>query len=133
MKKLIDVVKKIDNILFLLDKTMHEENINLLNSKTNIKELSLIIERKHILLNKLNYAKKIQLSLEKQYNSISSGVDCDKIHYYLNKIKNKCLSLKKINLKNKKLVEHKFYLNQNFLNFYKSYNNSIIYDINGKL
>ncbi|QFQ32160.1 flagellar export chaperone FlgN [Buchnera aphidicola] len=133
MKKLIDIIKKIDNILFLLDKVMNQEYINLLNSKSDMKELHFIIEKKHALLNQLDCAKKTQISLEKKYNTIFSALKIDELNYYSNKIKDKCVSLKKINLKNKKLIKHKFYLNQKFLNFYKSFNNNTIYDINGKL
>ncbi|QIQ41357.1 MAG: flagellar biosynthesis protein FlgN [Buchnera aphidicola (Aphis urticata)] len=134
MKKLIDVFQKIDNILLSLDTIMHEEHAILLNSHTDIKKLSYIVEKKIFFFNKLDCLKKIQISLEKKYDITSSNFKCDESrNYYLNKIKNKCISLNKINLKNKKLIKHKFYLNQNFLNFYKSYNNNTIYDINGKL
>ncbi|WP_187308573.1 hypothetical protein [Buchnera aphidicola] len=47
MKKLIDVFQKIDNVLLTLDKIMHEEHEILLNSHTDIKKLSYIVEKKN--------------------------------------------------------------------------------------
>lgn len=133
MKKLIDIFQKIDNILILLDKTIHEEYENLLNPHTDIKKLSFIIEKKHDLLNQLTDAKKIQKSLEKSYNIFPPYLKFKKLNYFSNKIINKCLFLNKMSFKNKKLTKNKFYLNQNFLNLYKSYNNNGIYDINENL
>ncbi|QFQ32506.1 flagellar biosynthesis protein FlgN [Buchnera aphidicola (Aphis fabae)] len=132
MKKLIDIFQKIDNILLLLDETMHEEYKNLLNPHTDMKKLFAIIEKKQNLLHKLTDAKKIRISLEQSYNIFPPYLKFNKLNHYSNQIINKCILLNKINLKNKKLTKNKFYLNQNFLNVYKSYNNSI-YNIHGNL
>ncbi|QCI17153.1 flagellar biosynthesis protein FlgN [Buchnera aphidicola (Aphis helianthi)] len=135
MKKLINTLQKIDNILVLINKIIHEEHINLLDSKTNIKKLFSIIEKKHYLLNKLNKERKIQISLEKIYNVFPPYLEYNELNNYSNKIVNKCIFLNKINLENKKLIKNKFYLNQNFLNLYKSFKNknNTIYDVHGNL
>lgn len=132
MKKLTDILKKIDNILLLLNKVMNEEYTHLLQSQIDIKTLSLIIERKNTLLNQLNNAKKIRISIEQDYNIFPPYLKFNELNYYSNKIINQCVALNEISIKNKILTKNKFYLNQKFLNFYKSHENDLIYDIYSK-
>ncbi|QCI18872.1 flagellar export chaperone FlgN [Buchnera aphidicola] len=133
MNELIDIFQEMDKILFLLHKIIHKEYVNLLESKVNIKKLFSLIEKKNYLLNKLAYKKKIQLSLEKSYNIYAPYLKFDKLNYFSNRIRKKCIVLNKMNLKNKDLMQHKFYINQKFLNFCKSYKNHTIYNSNGNL
>ena len=133
MEKLIDIFQKIDNILLLLNQIMQEEYINLLESQPDIKKLFVLVEKKNNLLNQLNDAKKTRSLLENSYNIFPPYLKFNELNYYSKKIKNKCIFLNKINLKNQKLIKNKFYLNQKFLNFYKSYHTNTTYDTYGNL
>ncbi|WP_343154023.1 flagellar export chaperone FlgN [Buchnera aphidicola (Aphis aurantii)] len=131
MKKLVKILKEIDDTLLSLDEIIRKEYIILLNSKTDVKKLSDIISKKHDFLNKLNNLKKTQLYLEKTYNVFPPYAQHTELNYFLKKIINKCILLNKRNYKNKILIKHKFYLNQTFLNFYKSFNKKVTYDLHG--
>ncbi|WP_261979669.1 hypothetical protein [Buchnera aphidicola] len=49
MKKLIDIIKKIENTLLSLDTILNQEHKYLLDSNATINELKIIIKKKKIL------------------------------------------------------------------------------------
>ncbi|WP_422667252.1 flagellar export chaperone FlgN [Buchnera aphidicola] len=74
-----------------------------------------------------------RLCLEKEKNFFSPYVTNNELNTIWNKISDTCLILKEINLKNKKILNQKFYINQNFLEIASTYSNNIIYDDKGNL
>ncbi|WP_009874289.1 flagellar protein FlgN [Buchnera aphidicola] len=133
MNNLIDTIKKIENILYSLERILKQECHNLLKSKTSNEEILELIKRKKILFKKLIILSQDRLCLEKEYNIFPPYESNNKLNNYWKKIINTCLILRKLNLKNKIIMNKKFYLNQRFLELSSSYKKSIIYNLDGNL
>ncbi len=76
---------------------------------------------------------KDRFCLEKKYNIFAPYKENHELKNYWDKITKKCRSLKKLNLKNKVLINKKIYLNQRFLELFLSDKKCITYNISGNL
>ncbi|CAL4326394.1 Flagella synthesis protein FlgN [Buchnera aphidicola (Brachycaudus tragopogonis)] len=132
MEILINIIKKIENILLSLDNILDQEHKNLLKN-TTIKELKTIFKKKEHYFNLFLQLNKERISLEKKINIFSPYENHYKLKKYWTLIVKKCLYLKKINLQNKILLNKKFYLNQYFLELFSPHQKCITYNINGNL
>ncbi|QCI21056.1 flagellar biosynthesis protein FlgN [Buchnera aphidicola (Hyperomyzus lactucae)] len=131
MNNLIDTIKKIENILSSLGIILNQEYYNLLHSYQNGEKLELT--KKKILLKKYFLLNKNRIVLEKKYGIFAPYKNNYQLHNYWNKIVKQCLLLRELNLKNKILINKKFYLNQYFLELLPSYKTCITYNIKGNL
>ncbi|QCI19895.1 MAG: flagellar export chaperone FlgN [Buchnera aphidicola (Brevicoryne brassicae)] len=133
MKTLIDTIFTIKDILISIENILNQEYDNLLNPNTNIDVLELIFKKKTILFEKFFILNKNRLSLEKKFNMFSPYKNYKQLENSWHIILKKCFLLKKLNLKNKILINKNLYLNQYFLELFSSYQKRVIYDINGNL
>jgi len=132
MKKLKDTIKKINNVLISLEIILKEEHKNLLNPNKNV-DMQELIDKKTTLFQKFFILTKDRLFFEQEYNIFAPYKDNDALNNYWIKIVKKCFLLRKFNLKNKILINEKFYLNQRFLELFKSYKMAITYNIDGNI
>ncbi|WP_295164394.1 flagellar export chaperone FlgN [uncultured Buchnera sp.] len=136
MKELINLVKEMQENLVSLENLMNQEHDLLSKSKTNIEKIELIIEKKEFFLMKIASLKEKKLFLEKKYSIFPPYFQFNELNQCWSEIISKCCLLRKKNIKNKMILNQKFYLNQHFLNIfqtYKSNKNNTIYDIDGNL
>ncbi|QCI24401.1 flagellar biosynthesis protein FlgN [Buchnera aphidicola (Muscaphis stroyani)] len=134
MKKLINIIKITEQILFFLRDITYQEHNILLDSKDNIAVmLQCIGKDKKILIKKLLSANKNRCILEKKYNIFKPYVNKPKLKKVWENIVDQSLILKELNFKNKKLLNHRMYLNQHFLDLLNAHNKKIIYNVDGNL
>lgn len=133
MKTLIDTISTIKDILISLENILNQEHDNLFNPNTNTDVLKLIFKKKTILFERFFVLNKNRLCLEKKYNMFAPYQNHKKLKDLWFFISKKCFLLKKLNLKNKILINKNLYLNQYFLELFSSYQKRVIYDINGNL
>jgi len=132
MKKLKDAIKNINNILISLEIILKEEHENLLSPNKNV-DMQELIDKKTILFQKFFMISKDRLLFEQEYNIFAPYKNNDELNNYWNKIVKKCLLLRELNIKNKMLINEKFYLNQRFLELFKSCKMAITYNIDGNI
>ncbi|QCI24970.1 flagellar biosynthesis protein FlgN [Buchnera aphidicola (Rhopalosiphum padi)] len=136
MKELINLVKEMQENLISLENLMNQEYNLLSKSKTNIEKIELIIEKKEFFLRKIASLKEKKLFLEKKYSIFPPYFQFNELNQCWNEFFSKCCLLKKKNIKNKMILNQKFYLNQRFLNIFQTYRsnkNNTTYDIDGNL
>ncbi|QCO70891.1 flagellar export chaperone FlgN [Buchnera aphidicola] len=135
MKKLIETIKEIKNVLISLEFILQEEYNNLLNPETcnNISIILKPIEKKTTLLKKFVILNKDRLSLEKKYSIFAPYKNVNELHDCWSKITEKIFLLRKFNLKNKILINKRLYLNQYFLELFATHNKAITYNFQGDL
>ncbi|QCI25542.1 flagellar biosynthesis protein FlgN [Buchnera aphidicola (Sitobion avenae)] len=133
MKTLIEAIKKIKIILNSLEDIFTQEYHNLSNSETSNENLLYLIEKKTSCFKKLTILSQDRLSLEKKIGIFAPYQNHYQLNNYWNQIIKKCIFLKRLNLKNKILLNKKFYLNQHFLELFPSHKTAITYNLNGDL
>lgn len=116
MKELINILKKIEKVLFLIEILLKKEHNFLLKLKinNNVNILDSIIKRKEKLFKKFLILNQEKIFFEKN-NSIFKPYINKELSDYKNKINEKCILLRDLNRKNKIIMNKNFYLNQHFL------------------
>ncbi|QIQ41920.1 MAG: flagellar biosynthesis protein FlgN [Buchnera aphidicola (Microlophium carnosum)] len=134
MKNLINTIKKIEIILCSLEVISKKEYHSLLNpDKFNNLDILKTVKKKTMLFKTLTMLNQERKSLEKKYSIFEPYQNIVELNNDWNQIINKCLSLRQFNLKNKILINKKFYLNQYFLELFSSHKKSTTYNIDGNI
>ncbi|WP_425619523.1 flagellar biosynthesis protein FlgN [Buchnera aphidicola] len=125
MKKLINILKKIEKILCSIEILLNRENIILLNISNNIHLLESIIKKKEKLFKEYFIANQEKLLFEKK-NSIFLPYKDEELNHYIKQMNKKCILLRNLNRQNKIIMNKNFYLNQKFLELFGVHEISII-------
>lgn len=133
MKTLIDIIKQIESVLSSLENLLKKEYHDLLNSETADKNMLESIEKKTIFIKKFIILSQHRLSIEKKIGMFAPYKNNYELNNDWNEIIKKCSLLRKINIKNKILINKKFHLNQYFLELFPSHQKAITYNLNGNL
>ncbi|AEO08126.1 flagella synthesis protein FlgN [Buchnera aphidicola] len=116
MKELINILKKIEKVLFLIETLLKKEHLFLLKINNNVHILDSIIKRKEKLFKKFLILNQEKILFEKN-NSVfmTLNINLKKLNDYNKNIHEKCILLRDLNRKNKIIMNQNFYLNQHFL------------------
>ncbi|CAL4322624.1 flagellar export chaperone FlgN [Buchnera aphidicola] len=133
MNELNEIIKDMKNIINSLKKILNEEHVILLHNDNYLDTLNKISDKKKELFKQFQCFQEQRIDIEKKYNFFAPYNSNKKLHFSWNEIIQECLFLKEINLKNQKILNEKFYINQNFLDILALHSKDVTYDENGNL